>query len=196
LTFETNLGGTGVSAYLDESKFYTNSDIGFSGTLAGPSGIQLISQSDFPLSEFSYFDNIKLSYYDKNNMLPEYNAVINLTNDWQGSSLDYNIVIDNKYLALEPVPNFQFSVNILGLSEEYIDIINNIINKTKPAHTITVPIFLMEQELDTTSQLPAISDVDTDWETGNISKNVIIEPTSNIDVFGDVEGLIKPSGLS
>ena len=196
LTVETDLTGRSITAYLGESVFYENSDIGFSGTLAGPSGIQLINQSDYPQTEFSYFDNIKLSYYDRNNLLPEYDAVINLTNDWQGSNIDYNAVIDNKYLALEPVPNFQFAVNILGLSEEYISIVTDIINKVKPAHTITVPIFLLEQELDTTSQLPAISDPDTDWETGNISKNVEIAPTTPISVTGDVEGLIKPSGLS
>ena len=196
LTMDLSLDGRSADVFLDQSKFYENSDIGFSGTLVGPSGIQLISQSNLPQTEFSYFDNIKLSYYDKDSLLPIYSGVVNIAQDWGGSALDFNAIIDNKYFALEPVPNFQFSVNVLGLSEEYISIISTIIDKIKPAHTLTIPIFLLEQELDTTSLESAISDPATDWESGNISKNVVIEKTSPDQPSGDVQGLITPTGLS
>lgn len=194
LTCYFGVNYTGADFWFDEDKIFS-SGLTFPAKLSGPSGLTMTQDSRLPMNEFSYFDNVKLSYFDDSALLPGYSGLINLSNDWQGSALDFNAVLDNKYLSLEPSPNFQFVVNIKGISEQFIPIVDGIVDKIKPAHTLAIPIFLFEQDLDTTSQVPPPgSDPETDWESGSILKNVQITGSSP-STPGTDSGLITPSGL-
>ena len=195
LIVDFGVGFSGLTASLGESVFLNQSNIGFSGVFSSPSGLALISNSNYPDHEFSYFDNIQASYYNSQATLPEYEAAVSLIDDWNGSALNENAVIDNKFFELDPQPNFQFNVLIKGLDENFIFIINKIIEKLKPAHTIATSIFEIDQTLDTTSLIPIISNNSTDWESGNINNNIIILPSGNTSgTSTDLPGLITISG--
>lgn len=195
LTIDFGTKYSGTTATFGESVFFNNPSVGFSGTLVAPSGIAMINTSELPTSEFSYFDNVKASYYDASQTLPEYQTAVILQEDWQGSALSESTIIDNKFFELDPQPNFQFNVLIKGLDESFIFIINKIIEKLKPAHTIATSIFEQDQSLDTTSQVPIVSSTGTDWETGNIMNNIIIKPTGeSTSPTNDLPGLITISG--
>jgi hypothetical protein len=191
--FGTNYSG--LNAYLGENLFYGTGTIGFAGHITPVSGISLNSDTYYPESEFSYFDNIKVSYYDSSSTLPNYQVAINLQEDWAGSSLSDSTIVDNKFFELDPQPNFQFNVLIKGLDESFIFIMNKIIEKLKPAHTIATSVFEKEQVLDTTTLVPIISNTGTDWETGNIMNNIIINSTGqNVQPTLDLPGYITISG--
>jgi hypothetical protein len=191
--FGTNYSG--LSAYLGENLFYGTGTIGFAGYIHPTSGVSLNSDTYYPESEFSYFDNIKASYYDANSTLGAYQVAINLQEDWAGSALSDSTIVDNKFFELDPQPNFQFNVLIKGLDESFIFIMNKIIEKLKPAHTIATSVFEKEQFLDTTTLVPIISNTGTDWETGNIMNNIIIKSTGqNVQPTLDLPGYITISG--
>lgn len=185
---------TGTTAGINEVQFL-NTMIPFSGNLLATSGVSLSTETNYPLSEFSYFDNILASYYDASMVLPQYELSINLLNDWEGSALSESTIIDNKFFELEPQPNFQFNVFIKGLDPSFIFIINKIIDKLKPAHTIATSVFESDQSLDTTALVPIVSSTGTDWETGNIFNNIIIKATGQaIAPANDLPGFISISG--
>ncbi len=194
LIFDFGTSYTGTTAMLDESVFY-NSPIGFSGTLISSTGLALTNISSYPDSEFSYFDNIKLSYFDADQTLPQYQLKSLTNDDWQGSALNQNTILDNKYFELDPQPNFQFSVNVKGLDESFIHVVSKIINKIKPEHTIVTSIFESDQFLDTTEAVPLVSNPATNWESGNINSNTIILPlVSSSDPSNDKIGAVSISG--
>ena len=185
---------TGTNIHLGDVKIF-NASIAFSGNIIPISGIQMITNTKYPLQEYSYFDNINISYYNASQVLPEYGLSINMQKDWEGSSLSESTIVDNKFFDLEPMPNFQFNVVIKGLDPEFIFIINKIIDKLKPAHTIATSIFEQDQILDTTQLVPLVSNTLTDWESGNIQNNIIIKATGQgIVIDGDLPGFISISG--
>lgn len=190
LTVDFGTSYTGTNVSLGDVNIL-NTFISFSGNIASISGIQMITNTNYPLQEFSYFDNINVSYYDASMVLPEYNLSINLQNDWEGSALSESTIIDNKFFDLEPMPNFQFNVIVRGLDPSFIFIINKIIDKLKPAHTIATSIFEQDQSLDTTQLVPLVSSPNTDWESGNIMHNIIIKATGQTIVpIDDLPGYI------
>lgn len=194
LTVDFGTSYTGTNVLLGDVQIF-NGSIPFSGSIASTSGIQMITNTNYPLQEFSYFDNVEVSYYDPNQVLPEYALTINLAKDWEGSDLSESTIVDNKFFDLEPMPNFQFNVIVRGLDPEFIFIINKIIDKLKPAHTIATSIFEQDQSLDTTQLVPLVSSTGTDWETGNIMNNIIIKATGqSITPTDDLPGYITISG--
>jgi hypothetical protein len=194
LTVDFGTDFSGLAALVDETTFYSGS-IGFAGYLNNPSGIILSSTSQNPASEFGFFDNIEMSYFDYSMTLEKYQ--IQLQSDtWEGSMLEQSSIVDNKFFKLEPVANFQFLVTIKGLDENYIYIVNDIIQRVKPAYALAIPVYLLEQSLDTTSQVPEADDDSTNWETGNIDNNIIILPGSTSGTSADLPGFIGISGMS
>ncbi len=198
LTVDFGINYDNLIATLDEAEFL-NTTVGFSGNLISPSGVTMSHVTDFPEHEFSYFDNIKISYFDHNNFIPIYDTRVAPfpEEDWEGSALNHSIVVDNKFFEDEIVSNFQFNVKIVGLDENFIFIINQIIERLKPAHTIVVPIFEQTQSLDTTEQVPAVANTGTDWETGSVLKNIAIKSDGATNPPAtDKQGYITVSGLN
>jgi hypothetical protein len=206
LTFDFGTNYSNMIFSLDENIIFEpfNSSIGFSGNFSYPIAMTVNHTSNQPYTDMSFYDNIEFSYYDANSILYKYRYQTNANNSllapvvtnndvWEGSALSVSTVIDNKFFQSEPVSNFQFNVNILGLDEGFIYIVNDIINRVKPAHTLVVPIYLLEQKLSTTTQ-SINTDSATDWETGNEFLN--IQVVNDGTGLGDSAGLIRISGLA
>jgi len=194
LTVDFTTNYTCLNASMDSNQFL-NLNLPFSGNIASTSGISMITNTNYPLQEYSYFDNVTVSYYDPTKVLPLYNLTPNLAQDWEGSALSQSTILDNKFFQFDPQTNFQFEVIIKGLDPNFIFIINNIVAKLKPAHTIAITIFEQTQTLDTSVQLPVISNTGTNWETGNLNNNIIVEitgqsvvPTNGLPVYITISG--------
>jgi hypothetical protein len=168
------------------------------------SGILLNHSTNYPSGEFAYFDNVKVSYYNTNQFLQEYDIIQNIKEDWGGSSLNQSTVIDNKVFEKEGNPNFQFTVTVLGWSEEIVFMVKKLVEKVKPAFTFVRVIFEQDQSLDTSSLpvpsgTPYYSNSASNWETGNVMDNIIVKnsgATVQYPLTVDLPGHITPSGIS
>lgn len=201
--FAFNLGSgmNNISAELDNYEFLNvnlpySGNFGFAGNVFNYSGISLLHSSINPDIEFSYFDNVKLSYYNSEKTNPQYNYLEDFTQDWQGSYLDQNTVISNRTFKGSRQANFTFELIILGLQNKFIYIIEDIVNKLKPAHTLVDINIQTNHILNTTSILSEYVNDSRDWETGNLTNN--IEVTTEVvatDIL-DLPGTIQISGAS
>ena len=186
---------SGLNVSLDDYQFLNNSNIGFVAQL---SGVSTNHSTIFPQSEFSYFDNVKASYYDTTQTLPEYRVGQVLSSNWGGSILDQSTVLEDRVFSQESVSNFHFLVSVLGWSDDLVFIVQKVVDKLKPAYAFASILFKENQHLDT-GLGTVLSDADTNWESGNIDSNIIIKVSgsfNNSDITESLPGFItvNPSG--
>jgi hypothetical protein len=188
---------SGISAAIDQYKFLNNPNMGF---ISQMNELSVNHSTIFPKSEFSYFDNAKVSYYDKTSTLPQYRVGQVLAKDWQGSILDQSTALESRVFSRETIPNFHFLVSVLGWSDDLVFIVQDIVEKLKPAYAYASVLFKQEQTLDTTaSGNSVLSNPATNWDSGNTMNNIIIKASGsfeNLDTDESKPGFItvSPSG--
>ena len=199
--FGTGVSGnslfSGTTAGIDQYQFLNMSDIGMPVQMES---LSLNHSTIHPDSEFSYFDNAKVSYYDKNDTLPAYKVGQFIAKDWQGSILDQSTALENRVFAKETIPNFHFLVGVLGWTDDLVFIVQDIVEKLKPAYAFGTVLFKQEQSLDTTaSGNSVLSNPVTNWDSGNTMNNIIIQASGSfegLDITESDPGFItvNPSG--
>jgi hypothetical protein len=192
ISFDINPSHKDLNVYFQENNIL-NSGLSF---ITNINKVTFNHQSEDLINGNSYFDNIKISKYDKTQILPEYSGLyaISQSEEWIGNYLDQSTVLDNKTFKGSFSSNYQFNVIVKGIEEKFVYIIKTIIDKLKPAHTLTTAIFTTEQSLDTTEQ-SIDSNSETNWETGK-SSNVEIVDEKSTALTNDLPGLIKIKGNS
>lgn len=194
--------GSGLSTFngsLDDYNF-VNQSFGFSGNIGtvgklnSSSGISMNHVSSVPDNEFSYFDNVKVSYYTPTQTRPQYDYVEDFTKDWQGSYIDQNAVLSNRKFRGTRQANFAFELIIKGLQNKFLYIIERLVHKLKPAHTLVDLNFQTDHTLNTTALLAEFTGDERNWETGNLLNKINVTTGVDPDDSLDLPGLITISG--
>jgi len=200
LQFDLGANFNEATATLD-NLVIMNQNLPFSGTFGLPgavnnySGISL-HQDSTTNNEQSYFDNIKFGYYNPIQTMPQYQYFEDLSQDWMGSYLDQSAVLTNRQFAGSSQANFVFELVIKGLQNEFVYIIQTLVEKLKPAHTLVDFAFQTDYELNTTSLVAQFANNPQNWETGSVIQNIQITDGVDLSDPNDLPGLItiSPSG--
>ncbi len=144
----------------------------------------------------SFYDNFKYSYYIPTQIRPEYAYNDDFTKNWQGSHLDQSAVLNNKIFEGTRQANFIFELTIKGLQNKFIYIIQDLVNKLKPAHTLTNLNIQTDNMLNTTSLVSQYIGDERNWETGNLLDSIYVTDEVNTDDILDLPGTITVSGSS
>lgn len=179
--------------FLDTQLGYSGS-FGFAGDLNDSKAITLNHTTIFPDREFSYFDNVNLTYFTPTQTRPRYNYQEDITQDWQGSFLDQSAVLSNRVFKGSRQANFTFELIIKGLENKFLFIISSLVDKLKPAHTLVDLEVQTDNTLNTTSLVAEFVDDPRNWETGNLLSNVIVTPEVDAEDALDLPGIITISG--
>jgi hypothetical protein len=188
---------SGTTASIDQFEFLNNPNIGFVAQL---SGVSVGHSTIFPNHEFSYFDNAKVSFYDKTATLSQYRVGELLANDWQGAILDQSTALEDRVFTQESIPNFHFLVSVLGWTDDLVFIVQQVVDKLKPAYSYASVLFEQQQNLDTISGT-LLSNASTNWDSGNTMNNIIIKASGSYENLDTTESLagyitVNPSGTS
>ena len=186
---------SGMNVFLDQEQFLNTSDMGFGSNL---SSLTLNHVSSDPSSEFSYFDNARVSYYNSVGTLPIYQVGQNLAQDWGGAILDQSTAIEDRVFAQESISNFHFLVNVLGWTDDLVFIVQKIVDQLKPAYSYASVLFEQNQSLDTATGTILANPI-TDWNSGNTNNNIIIKLSGSFQGLDTSESLpgfitVSPSG--
>ncbi len=169
-------------------------NFGFAGDLNDSKSITMNHTSIFPETEFSYFDNVRLSYFTPTETRPQYDYQEQPTKDWQGSFLDQSAVLSNRVFKGSRQANFTFELIIKGLQNKFLFIISSLVDKLKPAHTLVDLNVQTDNTLNTTSLVAEFVDDPRNWETGNLLNNIIVTPEVDAEDALDLPGIITISG--
>jgi len=187
-----------LTAKLDDYQFFDyditySGNIGFIGSYNDSKAITLNHETENPTYESSYFDNLKLSYYNPEvvNSIYDYNE--DITQDWQGSYLDQSAVISNRTFKGTRQANFTFELIIKGLQNKFLYIIQGLVYKLKPAHTLVDLNVQTDHVLNTTNMVAQYVDDERNWETGNLLNSVYVTPDVDTADILDLPGLITIS---
>lgn len=198
--FDLGTNFNNVTATLD-NLVIMNQIIPFSGTFGFPGALNNYSgismhQDSTTNNEQSYFDNIKFGYYNPIQIMPQYQYFEDLSQDWMGSYLDQSAVLTNRQFAGSSQANFVFELVIKGLQNEFVYIIQTLVEKLKPAHTLVDFAFQTDYELNTTSLVAQYANNPQNWEQGSVIQNILITDGVDLSDPNDLPGLItiSPSG--
>lgn len=194
LSIDLGSGLNHLTAHLDELQFldtalpYSGS-VGFANNINCPSGITF-NHSTRNSDEYSYFDNIKWSYYTPESVNSIYNYKEDVKQDYQGSFLDQGTVLTNRVFKGARQANFTFELIIKGLQNKFLYIIENLVNKLKPAHTMVDLNVQTDHVLNTTSLVAQYVDDPRNWEQGNLLNAVYVTDEVKTNDVLDLPGLI------
>lgn len=163
--------------------------IGMSGSYYNPESISLNFEKEN--GSVNYFiDNYTLSCYSGNSINTIFEYSENLYEDWQGSYLGQSTIIDNKVFKDDQRTSFVFEISLKGVTNKYVYILEKIIDKLKPAHTMVELDIQTDHDINTTSQIIEYLTDERNWENGQIGfGGQITENITNNDI--DLPGSLK-----
>ena len=208
-SFKLNIGSTNnnfINSSMDEVTFY-NQTMNFSGifgtfnnnsstfSLGDSQSINMNLLTNSPATEFSYFDNFKISYYESNTLRPNYQYQEYLSEDWQGSYLNQSTVLSQRVFKDSQRASFMFELVLKGLQKKYLFIVKTLVNELKPAHTLADVNVETDYSINTNGNINLYSGRSDNWQLGDIKNGIRV--TSNINQSDplDLAGSIIPSGM-